>query len=263
MRIAIFALVSFTLAVGCSAAQEGAASSSDLTGMLAPAPGLYTGTTIAHENTCGLGEWLDRAYVTSDADGAYATSYVLATSNLVSAHAMSLAGKTGTGESTQTIDMGDTKVFIDMKMVDTWQSPTTFVRQAEQSFRCEGERCEQAAQRLELSGDFPCSEAKTTAYAVAACDAYPFRQVYDPGITSVWVSGTFNDWAKTPAEGALVMKLDGEGVWTLDAKLPVPSSGKHLYKFIKNGSRIWTKDEANPMSVPDGMTGTNSELRCR
>lgn len=264
MRLApSLSLASLVLVAGCSASEDAASGTADLTGTIRPKQGLYTGTTVSYEDTCGLGPWLDRAYVVSGDDG-YATSYVVPESNFQFSYPLTLAGKTAKNESTQTIELaGGTRISVVMKMVDTWQSASTFVRRAEESFLCEGSRCESAPRTLGMSGELPCSATKITAYALASCDEYPFRQVYDPGITSVWISGTFNDWARTPAEGALVMKQDGEGVWTLDAKLPPPASGQHLYKFIKNGRAYWDQDAANPVSVEDGRTGKNSVLYCQ
>lgn len=256
-------LASLALVGGCSAGAESASTAEDLTGTVSPKQGLYTGTTVSFEDSCGLGTWLDRAYVVTS-EGGYATTYVMPESNFQVPYALPLAGKTAQNESTQTIDLtGGTKVSIVMKMVDTWQSATTFVRRAEQSFDCAGARCESAPRTLGLSGELPCSATKITAYALASCDEYPFRQVYDEGITSVWISGTFNNWARTPAEGALVMKQGDGGVWTLDAKLPPSADGKHLYKLIKNARWFWDQDAANPMSVEDGQTGKNSVLYCQ
>ena len=268
MRTALLVLASLSVIAGCSSSttEEGASSSSDLTA-IAPKDGLYTGTMVANDDTCGLRPGLDRSYVSSAAAAAYTTSYVIPQANVLSSFAVSLAGRSGTNQGTQTIDLGPgTSLIIDMKLVDTWQSSTTFVRRAEESYRCEGDGCAAlvAAAVVGTSGQLPCSATKITAFSVASCDAYPFRQVYDDSVTSVWVTGTFNNWAKTPDEGALVMTKGADGAWTLDANLPLPTSadGTHLYKFIKNGAWYWDQDLANPMSVPDGQTGTNSILYC-
>ena len=72
--------------------------------------------------------------------------------------------------------------------------------------------------------------------------------------------GDFVNWAKTPEEGALVMRKGEGGLWSLDASLPVSADGQHLYKFIKNGQSTFDQDGWNPVSVDDGQTGRNSVL---
>lgn len=95
------------------------------------------------------------------------------------------------------------------------------------------------------------------------CNQITFRYV-NAGASSVWVSGTFTpragdptQWARTPAEGALVMENDGAGVWTFTTLIdPI---GRHEYKFIVDGTD-WIADPSSDELVPDCCGGSNSVL---
>jgi len=78
----------------------------------------------------------------------------------------------------------------------------------------------------------------------------------DAGYTSVWLSGSFNAWATTPAEGALALELV-DGTWTLTTL--IEPLGTHQYKFVIDGT-MWIPDPGNPNSVPDTFGGTNSVI---
>ena len=264
------------LASGCTSSADDAspsAGSSDLTAAkITPKEGLFTGVAVMNDDTCGFQPGLGRIYIADAETSQYATSYVYPNVDITARFAISLSGKSGSGQETNSFDVAvpsgsPAKVTVDTTFIDTWQSTTTFVRRASESIRCEGDGCSDpsVATAIGAARSFPCSATMITAFAQASCDAYPFRQVYDDSVTSVWVTGTFNDWAKTPAEGALEMKKGEDGAWSLDAQLPVPSAGdgKHLYKFIKNGASYWDQDMSNPIFVADGQTGTNSILYCQ
>ncbi len=97
------------------------------------------------------------------------------------------------------------------------------------------------------------------------CNRTTFRYV-NPGVSSVWVSGTFTprtgaptEWARNPAEGALEMENDGTGVWTVT--VDIEPTGRHEYKFILNGSATdWIADPNAAEFAPDCCGGQNSVL---
>jgi glycosidase len=95
------------------------------------------------------------------------------------------------------------------------------------------------------------------------CNRVTFRYV-NPGVSSVWVSGTFAprpgaplEWARNPSEGALEMENDGTGVWTVTHD--VEPHGRHEYKFILNGTD-WIADPNATEFVPDCCGGQNSVM---
>lgn len=83
-----------------------------------------------------------------------------------------------------------------------------------------------------------------------------------PAASSVWVTGSFvatgGVWPGTPAAGALVMTNDGTGTWSITTL--VEPIGRHLYKFIVDGSTTWIPDPGNPVTEPDGVGGFNSVI---
>lgn len=95
------------------------------------------------------------------------------------------------------------------------------------------------------------------------CNEVTFRYV-NPGASTVWVSGTFTpragapeEWATSPAEGALEMTNDGSGVWTLTTL--IEPHGRHEYKLIVNGTD-WIADPNAEELVDDGFGGQNAVL---
>lgn len=88
------------------------------------------------------------------------------------------------------------------------------------------------------------------------CNEITFTHI-DSTATTVWVTGTFTDWATTPAEGALELENDGTGTWTLTTLIEV--FGRHEYKLVIDGS-TWIHDPDNPDRVDDGFGGYNSVL---
>ncbi len=79
----------------------------------------------------------------------------------------------------------------------------------------------------------------------------------DAGASTVWVTGTFTDWATTPGEGALELEDDGTGTWTLTTL--IEPFGRHEYKFVVDGT-TWVHDPDNPDRVDDSYGGFNSVL---
>ena len=76
--------------------------------------------------------------------------------------------------------------------------------------------------------------------------------------TSVLVSGTFNNWAESETDGALVMTPAGTGDWWTKRSL---GAGSHAYKYIVDG--VWILDPGNPRTVTDGAyTNSLLELEC-
>jgi glycosidase len=78
----------------------------------------------------------------------------------------------------------------------------------------------------------------------------------DGSAQSVWVSGTFNSWAPSPDQGAIVLEKDGD-LWSTTTT--IEEAGRHLYKFIVDGNQ-WVSDPANPVGEDDGLGGRNSVL---
>ncbi|MCA9699863.1 MAG: DUF1595 domain-containing protein, partial [Myxococcales bacterium] len=94
--------------------------------------------------------------------------------------------------------------------------------------------------------------------AADACGLHTF--IYDPAgqsYGSVFVSGSFNGWAPTVAEGGWPLAYDGAaGVWYGKFDL---ANGSHSYKFVLDDSQ-WIADPQNPDSEDDGFGGQNSLL---
>ena len=72
-----------------------------------------------------------------------------------------------------------------------------------------------------------------------------------PEAKSVFVAGTFNNWAADKDR----MKKDSKGIWRTTLSIPV---GKNEYKFVVDGQ--WKEDPANPNKVSDPYGGTNSVI---
>ncbi len=83
------------------------------------------------------------------------------------------------------------------------------------------------------------------------CDVHTFT--YAGAATSVWVTGSFTDWATTPP-GALAMTDAGGGAWSVTAQI---GEGRQSYKLILDGA-TWIVDPANPDRESDGFGGQNS-----
>ena len=75
---------------------------------------------------------------------------------------------------------------------------------------------------------------------------------------SVWLTGSFVDWAGDPAHGAIEMTVGTDGGWTGSHDF---DAGQVQYKFIVDGTD-WINDPTNPDVVDDGFGGTNSVFTC-
>ncbi|MBN1504405.1 MAG: hypothetical protein JW952_05005 [Candidatus Eisenbacteria bacterium] len=72
-----------------------------------------------------------------------------------------------------------------------------------------------------------------------------------PEAKSVFVAGTFNNWAADKDR----LKKDATGVWRIRLSVSV---GKQEYKFVVDGQ--WKEDPANPNKVADAYGGSNSVI---
>lgn len=86
------------------------------------------------------------------------------------------------------------------------------------------------------------------------CDEITFSYT-DPSASSVWVTGSFTDWAMTDLQGALSLTHDGSGTWTLTTTLA--DRGQHLYMFIVDET-TWVPDPNTASRAPDHLGGTRS-----
>jgi len=74
---------------------------------------------------------------------------------------------------------------------------------------------------------------------------------HKPGTArAVYLAGSFNGWKLDKP----MRDEDGDGTWELTLSL---TPGKHLYKFVVDGSR-WTHDTDNPATEKDGHGGFNA-----
>ncbi len=74
---------------------------------------------------------------------------------------------------------------------------------------------------------------------------------------SVWLSGSFTDWAPRPMDGAIALTRQGD-TWTVRRTMP---AGKNLYKFIVNGTE-WVADPFAVTREADAFGGFNSVYQC-
>lgn len=77
--------------------------------------------------------------------------------------------------------------------------------------------------------------------------------LHDHDVRQVRVMGSWNGW-RAPG---LTARLVEPGLWR--AELPDPGPGRHVYKFLLDGTR-WLADPDNPKRTPDGSGGLNSVL---
>lgn len=68
------------------------------------------------------------------------------------------------------------------------------------------------------------------------------------------MSGDFNGWATTLAEGAYAM-TDVSGTWSVARQI---GPGRHLYKLIVDGT--WGADPSAAEQEPDGFGDFNSVI---
>ena len=110
--------------------------------------------------------------------------------------------------------------------------------------------------------DAPEADAGATAdaaidSATLVCD-HAFRLDGYATASSVWLTGSFIDWAGNPQSGAVAFMLGTDGAWTGSYAF---EAGTHQYKLIVNGSD-WILDPTNPNTVDDGMGHTNNVYTC-
>ena len=100
-------------------------------------------------------------------------------------------------------------------------------------------------------------DASPDSTAAATCD-HAFRLDGHGTDASVWLTGSFINWAGNPPAGAIQFSLGVDGAWT--GSYPFPA-GSHQYKYIVNGNN-WILDPTNPNTVDDGMGHTNNLYVC-
>jgi hypothetical protein len=91
----------------------------------------------------------------------------------------------------------------------------------------------------------------------ATCD-HAFRLDGHGTDSSVWLTGSFVNWAGDPQAGAVQFALGVDGGWTGNYAF---QAGSHQYKYIVNGNN-WILDPTNPNTVDDGMGHTNNLYVC-
>jgi hypothetical protein len=101
------------------------------------------------------------------------------------------------------------------------------------------------------------TDAGPDATTAATCD-HAFRLDGHGTDSSVWLTGSFINWAGTPQAGAIEFTLGNDGGWTGNYAFP---AGSHQYKYIVSGNN-WILDPTNPDTVDDGMGHTNSLYVC-
>jgi glycosidase len=74
---------------------------------------------------------------------------------------------------------------------------------------------------------------------------------------SVWLTGSFTNWADHPDLGAIPLTRSGDA-WTVRVTLP---AGKNLYKFVVDG-RSWVADPNALFQEADGFGSVNSIYPC-
>ncbi len=110
----------------------------------------------------------------------------------------------------------------------------------------------------EATGDAPPATVDAVLDASAAVCDHAFRLDGHATAASVWLTGSFVDWAVDPAAGAIALVLGTDGAWTGSYAF---AAGTHQYKLIIDGSD-WILDPTNPDTADDGMGHTNSVYTC-
>lgn len=90
---------------------------------------------------------------------------------------------------------------------------------------------------------------QTTANAATATPQTIEFVYYDPGATSVFVAGTFNDWSPTATP---MLKFD-TGIWARRISL---APGDYEYRFIIDG--VWIPDPRAEQMTLNAYGGLNS-----
>jgi hypothetical protein len=98
---------------------------------------------------------------------------------------------------------------------------------------------------------------ETDGSTASTCDK-AFRLDGHSTANTVWLTGSFIEWAADPPHGAVELAKGVDGAWTGSYDL---AAGPHQYKFIVNGNN-WIIDPTNPNQIDDGFGGTNSVVTC-
>lgn len=266
----VFALVSCTLVTGCAVTATdptetiSSSSTAELSGPFQPRVGLLVAGELLDEgSTCGSPEtWLPRNdFVAASSRTGYTRSIHLLPASEQPAPRLDyvLVGRTGIhrSETSWAPPAGSAgAMHVTLQSTDLWEDDSTVLRVDTAAYRCEGGAC---AWAHSSHPTLPCITTRVQRYTLARCGSYPFRH-HAPSASSVWVTGSFNGWAKTPADGALELERGVDGEWRLDAALP-DSLGRATYKFIVDGE--WREDPVNPVRERNGLGGHNSVLGCR
>lgn len=111
-------------------------------------------------------------------------------------------------------------------------------------------------------GEVPMPDASVDAPPPPPCNLTTFT-LDAPSASTVWLTGSFvadgaGVWPGTLEDGAIELVNDGTGTWSVTTLIePI---GRHLYKFIVDGSSTWIPDPGNPVTEPDGVGGFNSVI---
>jgi Glycogen recognition site of AMP-activated protein kinase len=106
------------------------------------------------------------------------------------------------------------------------------------------------------NADAPPADGGTDAVAAMTCTKAFHLDGYSTA-TTVWLTGSFTQWAPNPPS-AIAFVQGGGGGWDVTHEFP---AGQHAYKFIVNGNN-WILDPTNPTTMDDGMGNTNSAFTC-
>lgn len=94
---------------------------------------------------------------------------------------------------------------------------------------------------------------------VPACGQVVFHWTPDgPGVRSVAVAGSFNDWTATGPGSFPMVWTESINAWRLVVDT---GTGQHRYKFVINDGERWISDPLAVESEDDGFSGRNSIVR--
>ena len=106
--------------------------------------------------------------------------------------------------------------------------------------------------------DTPAQSADASIDAAALVCDHAFRLDGHGTASSVYLTGSFVNWAGDPQGGAIAFTLGSDGGWTGSYGF---QAGTHQYKFVVNGNQ-WIADPTNPNQQDDGFGGKNSVYTC-
>ena len=108
---------------------------------------------------------------------------------------------------------------------------------------------------MEPGNSDPMETNNSTVEPPKPCDEITFE--YSGAASTVWVTGSFNDWAPTLEDGALELVEGEDGTFSLTTT--IEDKGTHHYKLIVDGNQ-WVEDPNNGDKVTDNYQGYNSVL---